>query len=67
MGFALRDRASFTLAISLAILYAAEHPIRDFIVGDVGRILDALQRVSSKQGKLPQPKVNLLAVVRKNW
>ncbi|MFB2983339.1 SDR family oxidoreductase [Microseira sp. BLCC-F43] len=29
-----------------AILYAAEHPIRDFIVGDVGRILDALQRVS---------------------
>ncbi len=29
-----------------AILYAAEHPTRDFIVGDVGRILDLLQRVS---------------------
>lgn len=29
-----------------AILYVAEHPTRDFIVGDVGRILDVLQRLS---------------------
>lgn len=29
-----------------AILYTAEHPTRDFIVGDVGRILDVLQRFS---------------------
>ncbi len=29
-----------------AILYAAEHPTRDFIVGDVGRVLDVLQKVS---------------------
>lgn len=29
-----------------AILYVAEHPTRDFIVGDVGRILDVVQRVS---------------------
>lgn len=29
-----------------AILYTAEHPTRDFIVGDVGRILDVLQRLS---------------------
>lgn len=29
-----------------AILYTAEHPTRDFIVGDVGRILDLLQRLS---------------------
>jgi len=29
-----------------AILYAAEHPTRDYIVGDVGRILDLLQRLS---------------------
>ena len=29
-----------------AILYVAEHPTRDFIVGDVGRVLDVLQRVS---------------------
>ncbi|HAX79414.1 MAG TPA: short-chain dehydrogenase, partial [Cyanobacteria bacterium UBA11372] len=40
-----------------AILYAAEHPIRDFIVGDVGRILDALQRVS------PPLVDNLLALI----
>ncbi|MUG96403.1 SDR family NAD(P)-dependent oxidoreductase [Scytonema sp. UIC 10036] len=32
--------------VSDAILYAAEHPTRDFIAGDVGRILDVLQRVS---------------------
>ena len=29
-----------------AILYTAEHPTRDFIVGDVGKILDILQRLS---------------------
>ncbi|XHX75866.1 MAG: SDR family oxidoreductase [Stenomitos frigidus ULC029] len=29
-----------------AILYTAEHPTRDFIVGDVGKVLDALQRLS---------------------
>jgi NAD(P)-dependent dehydrogenase (short-subunit alcohol dehydrogenase family) len=29
-----------------AILYASEHPVRDYIVGDVGRILDVLQRLS---------------------
>lgn len=29
-----------------AILYTAEHPTRDFIVGDVGRVLDLVQRVS---------------------
>jgi NAD(P)-dependent dehydrogenase (short-subunit alcohol dehydrogenase family) len=29
-----------------AILYVAEHPTRDFIVGDVGRVLDVLQRIS---------------------
>ncbi|MCY7322428.1 MAG: SDR family oxidoreductase [Phormidesmis sp. CAN_BIN36] len=29
-----------------AILYAAENPVRDYIVSDVGRILDIAQRVS---------------------
>lgn len=29
-----------------AILYAAENPTRDFIVGDVGKVLDILQRLS---------------------
>lgn len=29
-----------------AILYVAEHPTRDFIVGDVGRVLDVVQRLS---------------------
>ncbi|MBD2167627.1 SDR family oxidoreductase [Calothrix membranacea FACHB-236] len=29
-----------------AILYTAEHPTRDFVVGDVGKVLDLLQRVS---------------------
>lgn len=29
-----------------AILYTAEHPTRDFIVGDSGRVLDLLQRIS---------------------
>ncbi|BAY88740.1 MULTISPECIES: SDR family oxidoreductase [unclassified Tolypothrix] len=29
-----------------AILYAAEHPTRDFVVGDAGKILDFLQRIS---------------------
>ncbi len=32
--------------VSDAILYVAEHPTRDFIVGDVGKVLDVLQRVS---------------------
>ncbi|MBE8970895.1 SDR family oxidoreductase [Nostocales cyanobacterium LEGE 12452] len=29
-----------------AILYVAEHPMRDFIVGDVGKVLDLAQRIS---------------------
>lgn len=29
-----------------AILHVAEHPTRDFVVGDVGKVLDVLQRVS---------------------
>lgn len=29
-----------------AILYTAEHPTRDFIVGDVGKVVDLLQKVS---------------------
>jgi NAD(P)-dependent dehydrogenase (short-subunit alcohol dehydrogenase family) len=29
-----------------AVLYVAEHPTRDFLVGDAARILDALQRLS---------------------
>ncbi|MEH2044207.1 SDR family oxidoreductase [Nostoc sp.] len=29
-----------------AILYVAEHPTRDFLVGDVSKILDVVQRVS---------------------
>lgn len=29
-----------------AILYVAEHPTRDFIVGDIGRLLDILQRIA---------------------
>jgi len=29
-----------------AILYTAEHPTRDYIVGDVGRVLDVAQRLS---------------------
>jgi NAD(P)-dependent dehydrogenase (short-subunit alcohol dehydrogenase family) len=29
-----------------AILYTAENPTRDFIVGDVGKVLDVMQRVS---------------------
>lgn len=32
--------------VAEAILYVAEHPTRDFIVGDVGRILDLLQKLS---------------------
>lgn len=32
--------------VAKAILYVAEHPTRDFIVGDAGRILDLAQRVS---------------------
>jgi NAD(P)-dependent dehydrogenase (short-subunit alcohol dehydrogenase family) len=34
-----------------AILYVAEHPTRDFIVGDVGRVLDVLQRISPQTGR----------------
>lgn len=34
--------------VAEAILYTAEHPTRDFIVGDVGRILDIAQRLSPK-------------------
>lgn len=32
--------------VAEAILYTAEHPTRDFIVGDVGKVLDIMQRVS---------------------
>jgi len=32
--------------VSEAILYAAEHPVRDYIVSDVGKALDVVQRVS---------------------
>lgn len=32
--------------VTEAILYVAEHPTRDFIVGDVGKVLDLLQRLS---------------------
>jgi NAD(P)-dependent dehydrogenase (short-subunit alcohol dehydrogenase family) len=32
--------------VAEAILHVAEHPTRDFIVGDVGRVLDVLQRIS---------------------
>ena len=32
--------------VTEAILHCAEHPTRDFIVGDVGRILDLAQRLS---------------------
>jgi NAD(P)-dependent dehydrogenase (short-subunit alcohol dehydrogenase family) len=32
--------------VSEAILHAAEHPTRDYIVGDIGRLLDLMQRLS---------------------
>ena len=32
--------------VANAILYVAEHPTRDFLVGDAARVLDALQRLS---------------------
>jgi NAD(P)-dependent dehydrogenase (short-subunit alcohol dehydrogenase family) len=32
--------------VAKAILHAAEHPTRDLIVGDVGRVVDFLQRLS---------------------
>ena len=32
--------------VSEAILYAAENPVRDYIVGDVGKVLDVVQRFS---------------------
>jgi NAD(P)-dependent dehydrogenase (short-subunit alcohol dehydrogenase family) len=40
-----------------AILYVAEHPTRDFIVGDVGKVIDLLQRIS------PQILDNLLLLI----
>lgn len=40
-----------------AILYVAEHPTREFIVGDVGKVLDILQRIS------PSLVDNLLALI----
>lgn len=44
-----------------AILYVAEHPTRDFIVGDVGKVLDVLQRISP--GLVDQ----ILALVGFQW
>jgi hypothetical protein len=32
--------------VAEAILYVAEHPTRDFLVGDVSKVLDLLQRIS---------------------
>ncbi|NDJ18504.1 SDR family oxidoreductase [Myxacorys almedinensis] len=32
--------------VSDAILYASEHEVRDYIVGDIGRILDIAQKIS---------------------
>lgn len=32
--------------VANAIVYVAEHPTRDFIVGDTGKVLDLLQRIS---------------------
>lgn len=32
--------------VTEAILYAAEHPVRSLIPGDVGKVLDVLQRIS---------------------
>jgi NAD(P)-dependent dehydrogenase (short-subunit alcohol dehydrogenase family) len=43
--------------VAKAIVYVAEHPTRDFIVGDAGRLLDLAQRVS------PQLVDMVLAVV----
>jgi NAD(P)-dependent dehydrogenase (short-subunit alcohol dehydrogenase family) len=34
--------------VTQSILYAAEHPTRDIIVGDVGRVVDLLHRISPK-------------------
>lgn len=34
--------------VAQSILYASEHPTRDLIVGDVGRVIDVLQRISPK-------------------
>jgi NAD(P)-dependent dehydrogenase (short-subunit alcohol dehydrogenase family) len=45
--------------VAKAILYAAEHPTRDAIVGDVGRFLDLLQKVSPA---LTDTLLNLVAV-----
>ncbi len=45
--------------VAAAILHAAEHPTRDLIVGDVGRFLDLLQKVSPH---LADAMLNLIAV-----
>jgi NAD(P)-dependent dehydrogenase (short-subunit alcohol dehydrogenase family) len=45
--------------VAEAILHAAEHPTRDAIVGDVGRLLDLLHRISPE---LTDKLVNLVAV-----
>ena len=43
--------------VSDAILYAAEHPVRDYLVGDVSRVLDFAQKLS------PALLDNVLAVI----
>jgi hypothetical protein len=45
--------------VAEAILHVAEHPTRDIIVGDVGRFLDVLQRLSPE---LTDALLNLIAV-----
>jgi NAD(P)-dependent dehydrogenase (short-subunit alcohol dehydrogenase family) len=45
--------------VAEAILHAAEHPTRDMIVGDVGRILDFVQKISPE---LTDKLVNLIAI-----
>lgn len=45
--------------VAEAILHVAEHPTRDIIVGDVGRFLDLLQKVSPS---LVDAALNLIAV-----
>lgn len=45
--------------VAKAILHAAEHPTRDIIVGDVGRFLDLLQKLSPG---LTDALLNLIAV-----
>ncbi|MBD2176795.1 SDR family oxidoreductase [Pseudanabaena sp. FACHB-1998] len=45
--------------VAKAILYVAEHPTRDIIVGDVGRVLDLVQKLSPH---LSDAILNLVAV-----